>query len=221
LNPSIAAIIFLSSLASNSIPFVGVPYLIGIGIAVSRMSLVDAVEAVVLSALGAAIGKIVVYFFGSAFRIKMSAETKKNLETFYRLFKGSLFLAIIIFAATPLPDDLLYIPLGMSRYPLAPYFIAVFVGKIVMTGASCLYLGGISKLLEGVLYRNLALGIALSTVFAAATAFLALCIMKIDWAQVAESYQRCGARCAARCIGTQMMSVAKRITHRILPSHNR
>ena len=217
MNPSIAAIIFLSSMASNSIPFIGVPYLIGIGIAVSQMSLADAIEAVLLSSLGASIGKIVVYFFGSAFRLRMSSETKRNLETFYKLFKGSLFLAIIVFAATPLPDDLLYIPLGMSRYPLVPYFIAVFIGKTIMTGASCLYLGGISRLLEGVIYRNLVLGAMLSTVFALATAFLALCIVRIDWARVAEEYQRCGMRCALRFVCSQTARIASRIVSKLAP----
>jgi membrane protein DedA with SNARE-associated domain len=41
--------------------------------------------------------------------------------------------AIFIMAATPLPDDILYIPLGLMRYELPKFFTFCLLGKIVLT----------------------------------------------------------------------------------------
>jgi len=44
---------------------------------------------------------------------------------------GYLF-GFFIFALTPLPDDLLFIPLGIMRYNLPKTLLAAFFGKLVM-----------------------------------------------------------------------------------------
>ena len=40
--------------------------------------------------------------------------------------------AIFFFALTPLPDDLLFIPLGVMRYPFLKAFIPALFGKTLM-----------------------------------------------------------------------------------------
>ena len=42
-------------------------------------------------------------------------------------------VAIFIFALTPLPDDLLFIPLGIMRYSFVKAFIPAIIGKTLMT----------------------------------------------------------------------------------------
>ena len=134
--------IFVISLISNSIPFIGIPYLAVVaGYAAIYTSPTDRALLIVSSAAGAAVGKIVIYFLGSAVRLKLSKESEENLRTFLRLAKRSMFLAIVIFASTPLPDDLLYVPLGVMRYPLPQYFLAIFIGKVVLTTVVIYYLG--------------------------------------------------------------------------------
>ena len=41
--------------------------------------------------------------------------------------------AVFIFALTPLPDDLLFIPLGLMRYNLWKVFIPCVLGKFLMS----------------------------------------------------------------------------------------
>jgi membrane protein DedA with SNARE-associated domain len=48
-----------------------------------------------------------------------------------KLFKKYGSVAIFIFALTPLPDDLLFIPLGVMRYSLLRAFIPALLGKFV------------------------------------------------------------------------------------------
>jgi membrane protein DedA with SNARE-associated domain len=42
-------------------------------------------------------------------------------------------VTIFLFALTPLPDDLLFIPLGVMRYPFLKAFIPSLLGKTLMT----------------------------------------------------------------------------------------
>jgi membrane protein DedA with SNARE-associated domain len=41
--------------------------------------------------------------------------------------------AIFLFALTPLPDDLLFIPLGVMRYSFLKAFVPALLGKMLMT----------------------------------------------------------------------------------------
>jgi membrane protein YqaA with SNARE-associated domain len=41
------------------------------------------------------------------------------------------FLALIIFAATPLPDDIAGIIAGFLKYDLKRFFAAVLIGKVI------------------------------------------------------------------------------------------
>jgi membrane protein DedA with SNARE-associated domain len=54
---------------------------------------------------------------------------KKKMDFLTKLFKKYGPIAIFIFALTPLPDDLLFIPLGVMRYSLLRAFIPAILGK--------------------------------------------------------------------------------------------
>ncbi len=209
-----ALIVFVGSLASNSIPFIGVPYLIGVGIATSRMGPLDTALTIVLSSLGASIGKIAVYFFGKVFRLKMSDETKKNLEVFRDLMGRSLFIATLVFAATPLPDDVLYIPLGMSGYPLAPYFLGVFIGKLVLTSVLCIYFGYTARFVEGLISRNLVAGIGVACMLSVVTSILAYAIVKMDWVKIASTWKSEGALSGMRILLKEFLRVTSGLLRR-------
>lgn len=217
MEPFIALAIFVGSLISNSIPFIGVPYLLGVGIATSRMNFVDSLIAIILSSLGASIGKIVVYFLGRVFRLRISEETKRNLEVFKKLFRKSIFVAIVIFAATPLPDDVLYIPLGITKYSLPYYFLAVFIGKVVMTAASCLYLGFAARAIESVFKNDVLLGALLSLVLAAITTYLVYVIIKIDWVSVANAWEERGFLEGLKKLFGEVARVSYSILRRLIP----
>ncbi len=183
--------IFLVSLVSNSIPFVSVPYLgIVAGYAlVNRDPLAEAVL-VSVSALGASIGKIIIYLLGEAARTGLSEKTRKNVELLSKLAKRSTFLAIFILAATPVPDDILYIPLGIMKYPLFPYFLAILLGKLIITLAVVLYTSYISYFTVLNLYTV--------PVWVALTIALIYVIIKTDWYHVLNEVSTYGVKGAMK-----------------------
>lgn len=178
--------IFLISLISNSIPFVGLPYLNFLFALSPFFSLEDIVVMSILSALGASIGKIVVYTIGAGMRLTLSEKTKENLMFFEKIFKKWGFFAIFLFAASPLPDDVLYIPLGIAKYRVSYYFIAVFLGKLVIT-SYVLAFGKITSGLMKELIGNSFFGLLL---FFSLTLVFSVLVIKIDWKKLFEKYYR-------------------------------
>lgn len=85
------------------------------------------------SAAGCAIGETIGYALG--FGGKKIAEKryekmiKRGTEWFQ---KGRAFWLIIIFAATPLPDDVVGILAGMFNYNIRKFILASFLGKLIM-----------------------------------------------------------------------------------------
>ncbi|MHA1917935.1 MAG: YqaA family protein [Candidatus Ranarchaeia archaeon] len=82
-------------------------------------------------AIGATIGEFSSYALGRG--ISMTELFKKYGEKMNRinkLIKNQGFLAVFIFAVTPIPDDILLIPLGMIGYPYKKTLLAMFLGKL-------------------------------------------------------------------------------------------
>jgi membrane protein DedA with SNARE-associated domain len=55
------------------------------------------------------------------------------MKPFERLVKKYGAAAAFIAAATPIPDDLIYVPLGLAKYNPLRFFISTLVGKIVLS----------------------------------------------------------------------------------------
>lgn len=86
-----------------------------------------------VSAAGATGGKMII-FYGSYYGRKMLAdETKRRMRPLQKLVSRYGWLAAFIAAATPIPDDLVYIPLGLSKYNPLRFLLATFAGKIVLS----------------------------------------------------------------------------------------
>ncbi len=86
-----------------------------------------------LGGIGAGIGQYLHYYIGLGGRKIVSDKIKGRMDSWrVRLDKYGVVL-IILFAATPLtPDDLLWIPLGMMRYPKTKALAAAIFGKIIL-----------------------------------------------------------------------------------------
>ena len=169
--------IFLVSLVSNSIPFVSIPYLgIVAGYSMVYRDPLGKLVLILSSASVAAVGKILVYFLGVAVSKGISETTRKNVELFRKVARKSLFVAIVLFASTPLPDDILYIPLGLMKYPLIPYFIAILLGKIVLTSVVVMYASWITEAAITNLFTV--------PIFIAVTIALTYIVLKVDWYEI-------------------------------------
>jgi membrane protein YqaA with SNARE-associated domain len=81
---------------------------------------------------GSAIGELVGYLLGYYGRRLISQERQRKMDYLLRLFGDYTPVAIFLFALTPLPDDLLFIPLGLLKYSIFKAFIPTLLGKFLM-----------------------------------------------------------------------------------------
>lgn len=81
---------------------------------------------------GAALGEFSSYILGAYGAKMVSEQRRRKMEFMVKVFNKWGPLAVFIFALTPLPDDLLFIPLGMMRYSIPKAFVSAFVGKVAM-----------------------------------------------------------------------------------------
>ncbi|MDH5665777.1 MAG: VTT domain-containing protein, partial [Nitrosopumilus sp.] len=88
-----------------------------------------------VSAITATVAKQIIFYVSYGGRKIINEKTRKRMRPFERLIKrygaGAAFFA----AATPIPDDLVYVPLGLAKYSPRRFFIATLTGKIVLSYA--------------------------------------------------------------------------------------
>ena len=125
---SLALINFFGSLA----PFVPLPgFLVLATMAVGEQFNLHVLA--IISAVTATVAKQIIFYASYGGRKIISEKTKKRMRPFQRLVKrygaGAAFFA----AATPVPDDLVYVPLGLAKYNPKRFFIATLTGKFVLS----------------------------------------------------------------------------------------
>ena len=86
-----------------------------------------------LSAITATVAKQMIFFVSFSGRRIMSGKTRKRMRPFERLVKKYGAAAAFVAAATPMPDDIIFIPLGLAKYNPKRFFIATLTGKIVLS----------------------------------------------------------------------------------------
>ncbi len=120
--------VFLISLLGAMSIFIPIPYTVVIFILGGFPSF-DPLWIAVAAGAGAALGEFSGYLIGFGGRRVIGEKYKKKMDFLTKLFKKYGSIAIFVFALTPLPDDLLFIPLGIMRYGLIQAFIPALLGK--------------------------------------------------------------------------------------------
>jgi membrane protein YqaA with SNARE-associated domain len=120
--------VFLISLLGATSIFVPIPYTVVIFI-LGGLQTFDPFFIAVAAGAGAAIGEFSGYLLGVGGRKVIGDKYKKKMDFLTKLFKKYGSIAIFVFALTPLPDDLLFIPLGIMRYSLLRAFVPAVIGK--------------------------------------------------------------------------------------------
>ena len=121
----------LVSFIGSLIPFVPVPSFI----LLATMSVgvqFDIHILALISAFTATIAKQIIFYASYGGRRMISEKTKKRMKPFQKLVKRYGGAAAFVAAATPIPDDMVYIPLGLAKYNPKRFFIATLSGKIVL-----------------------------------------------------------------------------------------
>lgn len=182
--------VFIISAFGNMVPYTTIPYLLLVMAYTATLPSDELkITAAIASALGAALGKIVVYYIGRGASRIVSYDTRRRLRDFAKIIEKGLFITIFLFAALPLPDDIIYIPVGMSGYNILKFFTAVALGKIVITIAAVYFGSTIKWLLEGGLKWPLWVSIPVLVLL---TLWLTLVIIKMNWEEIVKTYSNKG-----------------------------
>ncbi len=122
--------VFLISIFGNLTIIFPVPYLMAL-IIISVIPGVNPILIGIIGGLGACIGEILSWVIGNRSKnmIKKSERIDK-MKSYVE--KGWAPLIIIFFAATPLPDDVFLIVLGILNYSLIKTLIYCFIGKFIL-----------------------------------------------------------------------------------------
>ena len=176
----------LVSFFGSLIPFVPLPSFL----LLATMSVGDQFDLhviAIISAVTATGAKIIVFSVSYGGRKIIGEKSRKRMRPFERLVKrygaGAAFFA----AATPMPDDLIYVPLGLARYNPKRFVIATLTGKLVLSYTIVFvshYMGLsiVEPFLENIEdVSTIYIGIA---VFAGLMTSIVILLLKLDWQRI-------------------------------------
>ena len=178
----LAIVSFFGSL----IPFVPIPSFV----LVATMAVGEQFDIhilVIIAALTSTAAKQIIFYVSYGGRKIISEKTKKRMKPFQKLVKRYGGSAAFFAAATPIPDDLVYIPLGLAKYNPKRFFVATLLGKVVLYYVIVLishYMG--LSLLEPILQDIqdplpvyvgiIALGVAMTVIV--------ILLLRLDWERI-------------------------------------
>jgi len=119
------------SFFGSLIPFVPIPSFVLVAtMAVGEQF--DIHVLVLIAAITSTAAKQIIFYASYGGRKIISEKTKKRMLPFQKLVKRYGGSAAFVAAATPIPDDLVYIPLGLAKYNPKRFFVATLLGKFVL-----------------------------------------------------------------------------------------
>jgi membrane protein DedA with SNARE-associated domain len=123
--------VFTASFIGSIIVFVPVPYF-PILVAAALNKQLDPNLISLTSALGVLMAKMIIFYASYYGRRVLSDKTKRRMFPLQRVLRRYGGLGAFIAALTPIPDDLVYIPLGLARYSPWKFAVATFSGKFIL-----------------------------------------------------------------------------------------
>ena len=175
-------IFLISALGAFSV-VVPIPYTLTYYILGAKL---DPLLIAIAGGTGSALGEYGGYVLGYFGRILISEERKKKMFYLVKLFERHGPIVVFLFALTPLPDDLLFIPLGILRYKFIRLFIPCLLGKICMAYLLA-YSGKISFQFINTIFGDG--GGIIPIIFSMITLVIVVVVMlRIDWEKIFNKY---------------------------------
>ncbi len=117
----------------------------------------------------------------------ITEKTRKRMKPFERLVKRYGAAAAFVAAATPIPDDLIYVPLGLAKYNPLRFFVSTLLGKLVLSYVIALLshffgMSYVEPFLENVEDPTIVyVGLA---VFIGLTGMAIFLLLRLDWEKI-------------------------------------
>ena len=173
--------VFVTALLGSVVPFLPIPYLIVI---IPLSSVLNPLELGVAAGLGAAIGKTTSYVLGRSGYLLSKVEKRKNMDTLRSLVGKYGDIAVFIFAATPLPDDVCFVPIGVVKFPFWRFLLANASGKVVASVAVAYFGSGYFGVATTFLHLG---GAAASIVIGVVTVVVTILLLRVNWEKLAKN----------------------------------
>jgi len=174
------------SFFGSLIPFVPVPSFL----LLATMSVGDKFDIHILAILAAVtstVAKQIIFYASYSGRRIINEATRKRMKPFERLVRRYGAAAAFVAAATPVPDDVVYIPLGLAKYNPKRFFLATFAGKIILSYAVVLLsrffgLSYVEPFIENVEDpATIYIGFA---IFAVLMTIIVILMLRLNWAKI-------------------------------------
>jgi membrane protein YqaA with SNARE-associated domain len=180
-------VFFISFVGTMSI-IVPIPYTLVI-LWLSMRGAMNPLLLTIAGGIGSGIGEFSGYALGYYGRTMISKKRQRKMNYMVKVLNRYGSIVIFLFALTPLPDDLLFVPLGILRYSFIKAFIPCFLGKLLM--CSILAFGG--QLYYDVLLiifgeMTWEIEILTSIITAVALILTLVAMFKIDWEKLLKKY---------------------------------
>ena len=176
--------VFLLGLVSNLIVFIPVPYLLSVFF-LSAHTETNIVLLSLISGLGAACGKLIVFTVSRSGRRLVNEKSLRNLEFARMIMERYGFMAVFVVAATPLPDDVFYIPMGMAQFTFIKFFLACLAGKFLLTLVVALSGRYSISWIRSLIGPESILGVIVTILFIIGSIYVTI---KIDWEAIFVKY---------------------------------
>ena len=178
--------ILLISFVGSIIVFVPIPYFPVLITAAFNNNL-DPTLLSLSSAIGAVIAKLIIFYASYYGRTMLSPKIKVKMVPLQRLLGRYGGIGAFIAAVSPIPDDIVYIPLGLAKYSPWKFAIATFLGKFIfneMLVLGAIYFGKpfVNNLISNSINTDSLIGVTIASV--AVLGIIVYIALKIDWAKI-------------------------------------
>jgi membrane protein DedA with SNARE-associated domain len=178
--------ILIISFVGSLVPFIPIPYFPLLITASFNPNFNPHLIAVV-SAVGVVASKTIIFFASYYGRKVLSDKTKRRMLPLQRLVSRYGWFGAFVAALTPIPDDIVYIPLGLAKYSPWKFATATFAGKVLMNEAivwSSFYLGRpfVERILGETTDTTTLIILAVASI--AAVGVVIYYSLRIDWAKI-------------------------------------
>ncbi|MFH7903523.1 MAG: VTT domain-containing protein [Candidatus Aenigmatarchaeota archaeon] len=120
---------FVAGLISSSTIFIPLP-LYGIIVVAEKFGL-NPILAAISAALGSSVGETTSYFVGMGIKETVLKKEGKKYKKWLNYFKRFGEFSILIFAALPLPFDIIGVLAGFLKYDIKKFIVFTFIGKLI------------------------------------------------------------------------------------------
>ncbi|NHJ15028.1 MAG: hypothetical protein EAX95_15205 [Candidatus Thorarchaeota archaeon] len=125
--------LFIACLGINLIPFISPSNMVLAGIAALLLPSMSWVEIGVVVALSATLSKLILYYSVRGSRAIMSESMLLKIEYERKRVDRWGALALVLSAASPVPDDPIVIYTGLTKYNVWKFLVSYYLGKVAVT----------------------------------------------------------------------------------------